>query len=536
MISDYLDRAYVLSETRAHRDWLQALLVRVRAKDKAALAALRKRKITPAKLERAIAALTDALKNAAKDRKHPQGSAYIPTDPITCGLQAGMTRLALEKKLVRVNAPEPTKGGARRAVGKASRAVAPDTSPTLRLSQRNGAGMVAKSLRAIKAAFVEGEDAHYGLDGFEAKFGALFTKRRKFNPNPALTAKTTKLLTLFVFGDWGTGLSLASKVAGSIRDQLEAGDNSRQRHVIHLGDAYYAGEPDEYTERMLPFWPVASGERNSIGSWSLNGNHDMYSGGHGYFDTLLREDYLIRWHGDASGEPSSFFLIEDQDWQVFGLDTSWNTPSLGSAIFGKPTLNDYGGQNGVLTKEQVTWMAKVRDQSKGCILLTHHQPGSSRSNESQHADEAVALLKAGGVYAGIDAWIWGHEHRGVVFKPKAQRTSKRLKDAPAFCACLGHGGIPVTKKNLAVENRIADVLWEEDRLDDDAPLYEGERVVPFGFGRIDTQPGAFTFQMFDHDGKLRYGCVVARGIGSGAPTPPPANRRAVTKKSVRSKK
>ena len=82
-------------------------------------------------------------------------------------------------------------------------------------------------------------------------------------------------------------------------------------------------------------------------------------------------------------------------------------------------------------------MAKMRDSAKGCILLTHHQPASSRTSESQHADEAVALLKTAGVYSGIDAWIWGHEHRCVVFKPKAQRTNKRLKDAPAFCACRG---------------------------------------------------------------------------------------------------
>jgi hypothetical protein len=67
------------------------------------------------------------------------------------------------------------------------------------------------------------------------------------------------------------------------------------------------GEKDEYMERMFPFWPVTSAERNSIGSWSLNGNHDMYSGGEGYFDTLLRKEYMLRWHGDDAGEPSSFF-------------------------------------------------------------------------------------------------------------------------------------------------------------------------------------------------------------------------------------
>jgi hypothetical protein len=508
MISEYLDRKYVLSETRAQRDSLVALQKKVLKKDKATLAGLRERKITPAQLARAISALDDAIARAAKDTKHPQGAPYIPSDPVTCGLQTGLTNVAIDKRMVRANAPAAVKGATRRAVGRAA-APSTDTSPMLRLRDAAAA--------ATKAAFVEGEDPLYALDGFKAKFGALFTRRHAFNPSPARVARSAKALSLFVFGDWGTGLGLAREVTQRIREQVATADASRQQHVIHLGDVYYVGDADEYKERMLPLWPVTPEQRDAIGSWSLNGNHDMYSGGHGYFDTLLRTDTLLRWHGDASGNPSSFFLIEDGDWQVFGLDTSWNLPSLGSTIFGRPTLKDYGGQNGVLTNEQVRWMARMRDPAKGCILLTHHQPASSRSSEKQHADEAVALMKAAGVYSQIDAWIWGHEHRGVVFKPKAQRTVKRLKDAPEFCACMGHGGVPVTRKNFEADKRIADVLWEEDRLGDDAPLYEGERVVPFGFARIDTRPGAFNFTVFDHAGKARYACVVPRGTAA-APT------------------
>ena len=524
MIADYLDRDYVLSETRAHRNSLVALQKKVLKKDKKALAALRQNEITQTQLAQVIAALNQALAKASKDKKHPQGSAYLPPDPVTCGLQAGMTRIAMDSGQVQLNKPAPAKTATRRrALGKARRGAAADTSPMLRLRRRAGAPR-AKGARAMRAAFVEGEDARYALDGFKAKFGALFSSRRNFNKNPARVARSAKPLTLYVFGDWGTGLSLAGEVTKRIGEQLADDDGSRQQHVIHLGDFYYVGEAKEYVDRAFPYWPVKSAQRDTIGSWSLNGNHDMYSGGGGYFDTLLKKDYMLRWHGDKTGQPSSFFLIEDNDWQVFGLDTSWNLPSLAGTIFGKPTMKDYGGQNGVLTKEQATWMAAMRDPGKGCILLTHHQPASSRSTEAQHADEAVALLKSAGVYSQIDAWIWGHEHRGVVFKPKAERTTKRLKDAPNFCACLGHGGVPVTKKNLEAEHRIADVLWEEDRLGDDAPIYEGQRAVPFGFGRIDTRPGAFDFQIFDHNGKPRYASVVARET-TAAPTRGVSRRR-----------
>jgi hypothetical protein len=115
------------------------------------------------------------------------------------------------------------------------------------------------------------------------------------------------------------------------------------------------------------------------------------------------------------------------------------------------------------------------------------------------------------VYRTIDAWIWGHEHRCVVFKPKAERKNAKLKEAPDFCACVGHGGVPVPEKNFNAENRIADVLWEEDRFDNAAPIYDNVPVVPFGFASIDTGPGAFTFRVFDHTGDERYKCVVKHG-------------------------
>ena len=515
MISEYLDRDYVLSETQAQRDHLFALKKRAQGKDQEVLAKLKKLRITPAQLERAIAALDDALVRARKDRKHPPGAAYIPSDPVTCGLQAGLTSLAIKHGQVEANAPAVEKAASRRGPAGKSRAfgggaAAVEASPALRLRKKVPAA-------ASRAPFVEGEDPLYALDGFKAKFGALFSRRRAFNPRPSRVASAGKSLSLFIFGDWGTGLPLAVEVTKRIGEQLRATDGSRQSHVIHLGDVYYVGESDEYVQRILPYWPEPAVKSKAIGSWSLNGNHDMYSGGAGYFDTLLRQDFLLRWHGDARGEPSSFFLIEDPDWQVFGLDTSWNLPSLGSAIFGQPTLKDYGGQNGLLTSEQVQWMASQRNPAKGCILLTHHVPAASRTTEGQHADAAVATLKAAGIYSQIDAWIWGHEHRCVVFKPKAERVVKKLKEAPGFCACVGHAGVPVTEKNFDAKSRIADVLWEEDRLDASTPLYEGERIVPFGFARLDTRPGAFTFQIFDHTGQQRYECQVNRSIAAATP-------------------
>ncbi len=414
----------------------------------------------------------------------------------------------MEHDLVEEQAPPPPPATARRAGGIREISKPPaDTSPIFRLRQP-AAG--TRDFRARGAPFVEHEDPRYAWDGFWGKFGALIRQPRPFNPLPAMTAATDLPLSLYLFGDWGTGLALARAVTDRIAGQLRQLDGARQAHAIHLGDVYYAGCPDEYESRMVPLWPVPDERREEIGSWSLNGNHDMYSGGHGYFDTMLRKRALLRWHADGNGAPSSFFLIENQDWQVFGLDTAWNLPSFSGAVLGRPTLKDYGGQNGRLTRGQVEWMAARRDDRKGCILLTHHQPASSRSDEGQHSRHAINMLRAAGIYHRIDAWIWGHEHRCVVFKPKAERVNPVLRIAPQFCACLGNGGVPVPEKNFHADKQIADVLWEEDRFDPRLAIYDKRPVLPFGFGRIDTQPGSFDFRAFDHTGRERFACHVLR--------------------------
>ena len=514
MITELLQQEFVLNQARAQRKWLVALKKAAAKKDADALALMKKHRFTPAKLDQAIHVFDIALKRAAKDKKHGKEGAYIPSNPLLCGFQSALTSLAEDHKITESKASAASTGSARslrrasparKSAGKAARGI--DASPQRSLKK------VRKPKGVRRAAFVEGwpwdgGDIHYGLDGAGSKLGALVRGIRAFNKTPAepKTARTKLPLRLFVLGDWGTGLPLAREVTKRINEQLEQSDGTCMQHVIHLGDVYYCGEAHEYENYVFPWWPQAATSKPSkIGSWSLNGNHDRYSGNHAYFDVLLSSPPFQRWHADASGKPSSFFLIENDHWQVFGLDTSYKLPALTSALFGDPTMKDYGGQNGILTPEQVSWMASMRDKNKGCILFTHHQPASSRTKnvEGQHADEAIKLMKKAGVYDQIDAWIWGHEHRGVVFKPKSERKDAVLKNAPPFCACVGHSGVPVTEKNFEAKATIPDVHWQEDRLDASSPIYEKKRIIPFGFARMDLSPGSFEFVMYDHEGTKR---------------------------------
>ncbi len=83
---------------------------------------------------------------------------------------------------------------------------------------------------------------------------------------------------LAMLGDWGTGLYGGPVCARSIEK-----DTDGFQFVLHLGDVYYSGTQEEVEARFLALWPaVPSAIRRG-----LNGNHEMYTGGHGYFDVVL---------------------------------------------------------------------------------------------------------------------------------------------------------------------------------------------------------------------------------------------------------
>ena len=123
-----------------------------------------------------------------------------------------------------------------------------------------------------------------------AKALQMFRDRHPFNPRPAAPVQLADRARLVIVGDWGSGLPRAQQVAQHMRGAIDDGiADGRQVHAIHLGDVYYSGFPREYRDRFLRYWPVREDEANTVYSWSLNGNHDMYSGGHGYFKTLLAD-------------------------------------------------------------------------------------------------------------------------------------------------------------------------------------------------------------------------------------------------------
>jgi hypothetical protein len=273
--------------------------------------------------------------------------------------------------------------------------------------------------------------------------------RYPINPDPPPPQPMSNQARLVLVGDWGTGLPRARNVARQMRQVVEQGlAAGLDQHVIHLGDVYYSGTAREYRKRFLPYWPVDIAEADRVGSWSLNANHDMYSGGHGYFDVLLGDPRFARHEG------ASFFSLHNDEWEVVGLDTGW--------------------EDGGLQEPQSDWLeARLAASRRKGVLLSHHQLFSAYQPDAGTALEPRlrTVLEAN----RVRAWFWGHEHRCMLYRPHANVPAAR---------CIGHGGVPV-------------YMWR--RPDDPCPspgVYEYRGRIKDGLQRW----ALFGFAVLDFDG------------------------------------
>jgi len=258
--------------------------------------------------------------------------------------------------------------------------------------------------------------------------------------------------------DWGTGLYGAPKIAAEMQKRATFD------LLLHLGDVYYSGTEEEMQERFLGAWPVSAGKI----SRTLNSNHEMYSGGFGYFKLVL----------PALGQPSSYFAFENKQWLLVCLDTAYVDHDMDTA--------------------QVAWLNLVIDGSrqanqgtpKKLVLFSHQQLFSRLDNQGPKLQLALRhLLDA----RAITAWYWGHEHQCVLYDAH-----------PRFGLlgrCLGNGGIPEPRKDevksAPAERTIGPLAWKRLGATADSPaclVLDGpnrdikgdeQKFVPHGFMTLD---------------------------------------------------
>jgi len=282
-----------------------------------------------------------------------------------------------------------------------------------------------------------------------------------FNPEPAdhTIADDARLV---VVGDWGTGLERARHVAHHMADAItEATAQGREAHVVHLGDVYYSGVPAEYDRHVLAdgWWPVTTTQsEQGVTSWSLVGNHDMYSGGWGFFDHLLVDPRFAR-QRSTDGRPTSWFRLKSPSWTIAGLDTSWNGDVISR------------GNTGVLEDPQATRLQQWAGEPGAgkLILLSHHQYVTIDDPRGIGEDlrEKVAPLVG---TRRITAWLWGHEHRCIGF----------ATDEIPNLRCVGHGGVPVPSRPPR-DPLPPPAVWEVTGSYED----DGRRWGRFGFAVLD---------------------------------------------------
>jgi predicted phosphodiesterase len=219
-------------------------------------------------------------------------------------------------------------------------------------------------------------------------------------PSKSAVERLPKSARVFLVSDFGTGLYGAPNIARSAREQ------GKFDLLLHLGDIYYSGQPDEVRSRFLDLWPTAAGRI----SRSLNGNHDMYSGGYGYFDVLL----------PAFGQDSSYFAFQNKHWLLVGLDTAYRDEDL--------------------DRKQRRWLEEIVDRAGGrkLILFSHHPLFSNFKKPGRKLEKRLGKLLES---RRITAWYWGHEHHAVIYQAHPEYG--------LLARCLGNGGMPANRKDLA---------------------------------------------------------------------------------------
>ena len=208
--------------------------------------------------------------------------------------------------------------------------------------------------------------------------------------------------SIAIFSDWGTALYGAPVIARSVTAL------NRCDVALHLGDTYYSGADDEIRDRLVGDWPKVAAKTVSR---ILNGNHEMYSGGKGYFNALAQRPFL---------QLASAFAMQNKKWLLICLDTAYVDFDLDQA--------------------QVAWveslLAGAREDQK-VILFSHHQPYSQLDSQGPKIQTALAdILNSQRIYA----WFFGHEHRLVLYEPHTLWGVR--------ARCVGNGGFPAFRDDL----------------------------------------------------------------------------------------
>jgi len=246
-----------------------------------------------------------------------------------------------------------------------------------------------------------------------------------------------------LLSDWATATCDAEKIAGQM------GSHDPQ-YTIHLGDTYYVGNEVEINANFCPdnggTWPYGS-----IGSFAMIGNHEMYSTGYAYFNTLLPMMGIFSGKEVINKQQTSYFCLENKYWRIIALDTGYDSLSL-------KVLPD---KNLHLSKKQRQWLqneVQISNDKRGIIILSHHQCRSAFEDEFENP--LTFISDEMNPFPRNILWLCGHEHRFSVYGPNPMDNG-----ANVYVRCIGNSGMPVEidKNHVPIKPKEADPGAYENR-------------------------------------------------------------------------
>lgn len=277
-------------------------------------------------------------------------------------------------------------------------------------------------------------------------------------------------VTFAIAGDWGTGNfapepSPSTKIGAQIANLKTPPD-----FTIHLGDVYYAGTDSQEKGNFVNIWPSGA-----AGAFTLNSNHEMYSGAKPYFNDAIGN---AKFHLQS---PYSFFALENTNWIVVGLDSAYFADELGAYLDGSIGTGNPGAAG------QLALLADVASRGKKVIVLTHHNGlAEDGSATTTLWNQVMARFPAGSAPA---YWYWGHVHAGIVYQPRNG----------VQCRCTGHAALPW---GLATELQNNDqVVWFEKRNADDPS--DPVRVLN-GFTVMQLSGASLSEMFYDENGGVAW--------------------------------
>jgi hypothetical protein len=240
-----------------------------------------------------------------------------------------------------------------------------------------------------------------------------------------LSGASPSQVTIALVGDWGTG----NYTNGPAASVMQAIVGLRPDYIIHLGDVYYAGSLAEEATNLVGMWPAAYAGK----SFTLNSNHEMYTGAWGYYSSLANPIFSLQ-------NGTSYFALQYGDaqqpggpWTIVGLDSAYWAQSplvMNGSIYDPSTLQ----------ADFLYGLASKGLASQNTIVLTHHNPlttdGSAWVTDDFNRNLWDQVTATNALFGRPKAWYWGHVHNGIVY-PYPNKLGVDL-----YGRCVGHGALP----------------------------------------------------------------------------------------------